>query len=73
MFKEKSTGACILRRKNRSSLVAQQVKDVALSLQQLGSVLWGGFDPWPEDFQRLQAQPKINEYINKTNNKRKEV
>ena len=28
----------------RSSLVAQQVKDLQLSL------LWYGFDPWPENF-----------------------
>ena len=27
--------------------MAQQVKDLALSLQQLGSVLWHGFNPWP--------------------------
>ena len=31
----------------RSSLVAQWVKDPALSVQQLGSLLWLGFDPWP--------------------------
>ena len=31
----------------RNSLAAQQVKDPALSLQQLGSLLWFGFDPWP--------------------------
>ena len=26
--------------------MAQQVKDPALSLQQLGSLLWHGFDAW---------------------------
>ena len=31
----------------RSSLVAQWIKDLALSLLQLGSLLWLGFDPWP--------------------------
>lgn len=29
-----------------SSLVVQQVKDLALSLQQLGLLLWHEFDPW---------------------------
>ena len=33
-----------------SSLVAQQVKDLALSVQHLGSLLWNGFDPWPGNF-----------------------
>ena len=32
------------------SLVAQCVKDPALSLQQLRSLLWHGFDPWPGNF-----------------------
>ena len=27
----------------------QQVKDSALSLQQLGLLSWCGFDPWPEE------------------------
>ena len=30
----------------RSSLVAQQVKNPALPLQWLGSLLWYGFHPW---------------------------
>ena len=33
----------------RSSLVVQWVKDPALSLPWLGSLLWRGFDPWPGD------------------------
>ena len=33
-------------------LVAQQVEDPVLSL------LWLGFDPWPENFSKLQVQPK---------------
>ena len=41
-----------------SSLVAQQVKEPALSLQQLGSLLWHGFDPWPGNFCMLQLQSK---------------
>ena len=35
-----------------SSLVAQQVKDPALSLP------WLGFSPWPGNFSMPQAQPK---------------
>lgn len=30
--------------------VAQQVKDPVLSVKLLGSLLWYGFDPWPENF-----------------------
>ena len=37
--------------------MAQWVKDPALS-QQLRSLLWLGFDPWPKNFYMLQAQPK---------------
>ena len=37
-------------RSAQSSLVAQGVKNPALSLQQLGSLLWYGFDPWPGNF-----------------------
>ena len=33
-------------------------KDLVLSLQQLGSLLWCGFDLWPWDFLRLQVWPK---------------
>ena len=40
------------------SLVVQQVKDPMLSLQQLGLLLWHGFNPWPWNFHVLQAQPK---------------
>jgi len=41
-----------------SSLVAQQVRDLALSLQQLGSRLWHWFDPWPGNFHMPQTWPK---------------
>ena len=44
-----------------SSLVAQQVKDLVLSLQQLGSLLWCGFDPWPRNFHMSREQPKEKE------------
>ena len=44
--------------------MVQRVKDLALSLQQLGSLLWCGFDPWHGNFHLLQAQPKKpNNYI----------
>ena len=42
----------------RSSLVAQQVKDLVSSLQQLGSLLWHGFDPWPRNFRMWQVWQK---------------
>lgn len=33
----------------RSSLVVQRVRDLALSPQQLRSLLWHGFHPWPQE------------------------
>ena len=44
--------------RERSSHVAQQVKDLVLSLQWLRSLLWHGFNPWPGNFHMLQVQPK---------------
>ena len=41
-----------------SSLVAKQGKDLVVSLQQLGLLLWRGFDPWPRNFHMLWARPK---------------
>ena len=41
-----------------SSLSAQKVKDGALSLQLLGSLLWCRFDPQPRTFHILQVWPK---------------
>ena len=38
--------------------ITQELKDPALSLQRLGSLLWLGFDPWPGNVRVLQAQPK---------------
>ena len=35
-----------------------QVKDPALSAQQLKSLLWLGFDPWPRNFPMPWAWPK---------------
>ena len=39
----------------------QQVKDPAVSLQQLRLLLWRGFHPWPGNFHMPQAQPKKEE------------
>ena len=39
--------------------MVQKVKDLALSLQWLGSLLWHLFDPWPWNFYRLWALPKL--------------
>ena len=50
-----------------SSLVAQGVKDPALSLQQLGQLLWHTFHPWPANFHMPWAWPlKIGKMINFT-------
>ena len=40
--------------------MVQQVEDPALSLQQLGSLLWRKFNPWPRNFHMpRQGQKKI--------------
>ena len=49
------------RRENRCSPVAQQVKDLALSLPQLGLLLWCEFYPWPRNFHMSQVWPKEGE------------
>ena len=59
MEKAKAVLTYVLSCENRSSLVAQWVKDLVLSLQQLGLLLWHRFDPWPRNFCMLWAQPKI--------------
>ena len=38
--------------------MVQQVKDLALSLQWLGSLPLLGFDPWPRNFHMPPVQPK---------------
>ena len=38
------------------SPVEQEVKDLALSLQRPGLLLWCGLDSWPRNFHRLQVQ-----------------
>ena len=42
----------------QNSLVAQWVKDPALSLQKPESLLWYRFDPWPGNFHMLRAWQK---------------
>ena len=37
--------------------VVQRVKDLVLSLQQLKSLLWCGFDLWPRNFHMPQVCP----------------
>ena len=54
----------ILKHFLRNSLVVQQVKDLALSLQQLGSLLWCGFDPWPWELPYVVGTTK-NKQTNK--------
>ena len=44
-----------------SSLIGQQVKDLALSPEGLGPRLWRGFDPWPGNFRPRHAWPKPNQ------------
>ena len=38
--------------------MAQWVKDLVLSLQQLVLLLWHRFDPWPGNFHMLWAKSK---------------
>ena len=54
----------------QSSLVAGCVKDLMLSLQWLGLLLWYTFDPWPGNFHMPSAQPKEGKKKNK--NKKQE-
>ena len=43
---------------HQNSLVAQWVKEPALALLWLGSLLWHRFDPWARNFPMLGAWPK---------------
>ena len=49
--------------KDQRSLVAQEVKDPALSLLCLRSLLWCGFEPWPENFCMHRAGPKKKKWM----------
>ena len=44
--------------------MVQWLKDLVLSLQQLKSLLWCGFDPWPWNFHKLPGAAK-NKQTNK--------
>ena len=44
--------------------MAQQVKNLALSLQWLWLLLWHRFNPWPRNFLLLQMWPKKNKKQN---------
>ena len=46
------------RRLTQNSVVAQWVKDLVLSLQWLGLLLWLGFSLWPRHFHMAPMQPK---------------
>ena len=47
-----------LKKKPGVPAVAQLNKDLSLSLQQLGSLLWHEFDPWSRNSGMPQVQPK---------------
>ena len=49
------------RKEKKSSLVAQWVRYLVLSLLWLKLGLWHRFDPWPENFCKPQVQPKKKE------------
>ena len=46
------------KRKKMNSPVVQRIKDMVLSLQQLGSLLWLKFDPWSGNFHVPRAWTK---------------
>ena len=41
-------------------MAQKKIKDPALSLQQFGSLLWHGFNPWPGNFHMPWVWPKTN-------------
>ena len=49
----------------KSAHVVQQVKDLALSLQQLRPMLWCEFNPWPRKFHMPQVLPKKEKKFHK--------
>ena len=50
-----------IEKNQREFLVAQQVKDPALSLQSLGLLLQNGFNPWPGNFHMPQMWERNRE------------
>ena len=44
--------------------MVQWIKDLALSLQCLGSLLWLGFNPWSGNFHMLQVGEKTPNHNN---------
>ena len=54
----------------RNSLVAQQVKDLALSLLWLRSLLWHWFNPLPRNFHTPWVRPEKNPTQQKSNHKK---
>ena len=50
--------SCLKNNLGGGPLVAQWVKDLALSLLWLWSLLWHEFDPWPRNFHIPWVQPK---------------
>ena len=54
--------SCLL----RSSLVVHWLKNLALSLLQLGSLLWHRFEPWPGNFHMLWVPSKKKKTKTKT-------
>ena len=51
-------GYYVLAKVKQDFLVSQWVKDLVLFLQQLGSLLCSGFDPWPGNFYMAWIQPE---------------
>ena len=47
--------------KEGSSLVSQRIKDLALALQRLRSLLWLEFNPWPGNMHVPEVQPKTKQ------------
>ena len=47
---------------SRRSALAQWVKDLVLSLQQLELLPWHGFDPWPGNFHMPQTRPQKRQH-----------
>ena len=68
-----STPRCLLKRNEniRFPTVAQQVKDLVLSLQWLGSLLRHRINPWPRNLLMRQVQPKKKKKKKETKKEKK--